>query len=69
MCLIMLNDKHLCCGSDSNINIYEIDSGKIIKQLVAHTGLVRYLLLLNNTDNLLSSSDDRDIRMWSCQNY
>ena len=65
MCLIMTSNTELCCGSDSNINVYEIESGKITKTLTGHTGLIRFLLLLDNLDNLLSSSDDSTIRMWS----
>lgn len=65
MCLIMLNDKEICCGSDSIINIYNLEQEKIVKWLSGHTALIRHLILLENLDTLLSSSDDWTIRMWS----
>ena len=65
MCLIMLNDIEICCGSDSNINVFNIKEKKLMYSLHGHTGLLRFLILHNNLDTLLSSSDDWSIRMWS----
>lgn len=65
MCLIMISNNELCCGSDSSINVFDIENGNITKNLTGHTGLIRFLLLLDNLDTLLSSSDDWTIRMWS----
>ena len=65
MSLIMISNTEICCGSDATINIYEIETGKITKTLAGHTGLIRFLLMLDNQDTLLSSSDDSTIRMWS----
>ena len=67
MCLIMVSDREISCGSDSNINFYNLDSGKVVKTLTGHTGLIRSLLLMNNLDTLMSSSDDWTVRMWSRQ--
>lgn len=36
MCIILINDLEICCGSDANINIYNMDSGKIVKNFVGH---------------------------------
>lgn len=67
MCFIMINNDEICCGSDSNINVYNIESGKVVKVLSGHTSLLRHLLLKDNLDTLLSSSDDWTIRMWSLE--
>ena len=45
MCFIMINTDEICCGSDSNINIYNIENGKVNKVLSGHTSLLRHLLL------------------------
>ena len=65
MTLIMLSENELCCGSDSNINIYNIETGNLTNFLQGHSSLLRFLLLLNDLDTLLSSADDWTIRMWS----
>lgn len=48
MSLIMISNTEICCGSDATINIYEIETGKITKTLSGHTGLIRFLLMLDN---------------------
>ena len=65
MTMIMLSGEELAVGSDSNINFINIADGKISAKLLGHTGLVKDLLLLDDLQTLLSSSDDFTVRMWN----
>jgi len=55
----------MACGSEKNINIYKIDDGLLEKSLVGHNMLIRDLYLLDDGTTLLSSSDDKTIKMWN----
>ena len=46
------------------INIYNINTGKLITSLLGHTSYVRDLVLINNGNLLASSSDDSTVRIW-----
>jgi len=66
--IILLSSKEMACGSDNNINIFEIYGSYLpIKSLRGHTGNVSRLLLHPNRQSLLSRSNDETMRMWNIQ--
>jgi WD40 repeat protein len=65
MTIILLNPSEMACGSEKNINIYKIDDGILEKSLVGHNLLIRDLYLLEDGTTLLSSSDDKTLKMWN----
>ena len=68
MSMILTTNDELAVTSEYNINIYNLDSEKVIKTLTGHEGLVRDLLIYDNEKNILiSSSDDKTVRMWDWQ--
>lgn len=69
MCMSLLNNDQMAVGSEKDIQIYNIDEGKIVKTLSGHTALLRDLLLLDDGVTLISGSDDRSIRIWDLKNY
>lgn len=69
MCMTLLNNDQMAVGSEKDIQIYNIDSNKIVKTLSGHTALLRDLLLLEDGTTLVSGSDDRSIKMWNLTTY
>lgn len=55
----------LAVGSEYNIHIYNIKYDKLDRQLKGHSGLLRDLNLLDDYNTLVSSSDDKTIRLWN----
>ena len=69
MCMTLLNNEQMAIGSEKDIQVYNIDEGKIAKTLSGHTSLLRDLLLLEDGTTLISGSDDRSIKLWNLSNY
>ncbi len=69
-CLKLLSNKlHLAVGgyisARGEIQIYNINDGKLISTLSGHTGAVYDLIQINNENTLASSSGDKTIRIWN----
>ena len=62
MCMILTSGTELACGSENDINIYGLQSGKLNFTLTGHTALVRHLHLTDKMDKLFSGSDDKVIK-------
>ena len=67
MCMALLSTRELAVGSERDIKVFEIDSGKLLKNLTAHSALVRDILLLDNSRTLVSTSDDKTIKIWDVE--
>ena len=66
MSMILTTNDELAVTSEYNINIYNLDNEKVIKTLTGHEGLVRDLLIYDTEKMILvSSSDDKTVRMWN----
>lgn len=65
MTMAMVGLDLLAVGSEYNINIYDIKKNQLNYILKAHTGLLRDLYLLQDYNTLVSSSDDKSIRIWN----
>ena len=69
LCLYILKDKSLVSGGgDNNIIIWNVNKGMSKKILKGHNDLVICISQLNYNDNLISSSDDKTIRIWDIYN-
>ena len=68
-CMTLINVNELAVSSYKNINIYSFEnkSFNIIKTLKGHTDWIVDIKLMNNNSNdlLVSSSLDKDCRLWS----
>ena len=69
MCMIKSNINELIVSSDNDINIYRYNNlnyqdFRIIMRLRGHKNYVRDLKLLKSNDMLISSSNDKEIRLW-----
>jgi WD40 repeat protein len=64
--LTMLNNKiHLAAGLyNGDINIYNLNDGKLVSSLIGHSGLVNDLVQIRD-DLLASSSRDSTVRIWN----
>jgi WD40 repeat protein len=67
--LKLFNSSHLAAGVNSRINIYEIDTGRLVATLQGHSNYVRDLILISNSDLLASSSTDFTARIWDLRTY
>jgi len=66
--IILLSNDEIACGSQANINIFRLDSGRMpLKKLIGHNMLIFDLLLHNDRQSLLSCSLDLTMRMWNFQ--
>lgn len=63
--MVLISGKCLAVGSENKIHIYDIDKSELVKVLVGHDGLLRDLLLSDDYNTLISSSDDKNIRIWN----
>lgn len=69
MCMTLISNEQMAVGSEKDIQIYNIEEGKIVKTLTGHTALLRDLLILDDNVTLFSGSDDRSIKMWNLTTY
>jgi len=63
--MILINGRHLAVGSETKIHIYDINRSELVKVLAGHDGLLRDLLLCSDYNTLISSSDDKSVRIWN----
>ncbi|ODV90150.1 hypothetical protein CANCADRAFT_31196 [Tortispora caseinolytica NRRL Y-17796] len=66
-CLHFNSDKIIVAAGDSNIMIYDCKTGKLLQELIGHTGGVWSLQCRGNT--LVSGSTDRTLRVWDLTTY
>mmetsp|Transcript_47653 Transcript_47653/g.55116 ORF Transcript_47653/g.55116 Transcript_47653/m.55116 type:complete len:549 (+) Transcript_47653:30-1676(+) len=69
MCMTLVSNDQMAVGSEKDIQIYNVEEGKIFKTLTGHTALLRDLLILDDNVTLFSGSDDRSIKMWNLTTY
>ncbi len=62
--MIVASEDEMAVGSESSIKIYNRKTSKCKKTITGHSGLIRDLLLHENTIHLFSGSDDKTIKMW-----
>ncbi len=67
--LVLLQDKgHIASGSmDHTVKIWHINTGKLVQQLISHTGPVSSLCAFSK-DKLISGSRDKTIKIWNVLN-
>jgi len=65
MTMILISGRHLAVGSEIKIHIYDIQKLELVKVLTGHDGLLRDLMLCNDYNTLISSSDDKSVRIWN----
>lgn len=64
-----LESKYLFSGSDdTNIKVWDVFTGKLLKTLRAHTGEISDLCVSPDNKFLASGSYDFNIRLWSIDN-
>jgi len=64
------NGIHLAAGiSNGNIQIFNINNGSLTRTLTGHSNKVWDLLLINESNILVSSSEDYSIRIWNLTTY
>lgn len=56
----------LVCGSNNKIYLFNKQTGKIVRQFIGHTDIVKSIILVG--DMLVSASSDRTIRLWNIKN-
>ncbi len=59
MSMLMINVSEFACGSENDINVYNLSNGKIVKTLQGHTALLRHLHITECLQYLFSGSDDK----------
>jgi len=65
MTIALITNDELAAGSEYNINIISLNTDSVVKTLTGHEGLVRDLLVYSYEKSvILSSSDDKTIRVW-----
>jgi WD40 repeat protein len=55
-------------GGDKAVNIWSLDSGKLIGHLVGHKEDVEAVTFTANNRFVVSSSEDKSVRIWSVDN-
>jgi WD40 repeat protein len=65
--MILVGVNLLAVGSESSINIYDIVSKTLSRKLSGHSGLLRDLCLLDDYNTLVTSSDDKTIKIWDLE--
>jgi len=65
--MVLVNDKVVACGSDNDINIYNLPKKALIKQLRGHTRTVTSLCVETTRDLVVSGSEDWTIKVWNWQ--
>jgi len=67
--IILLNNEEMACASGRNVNIFRIHGGDTpLMKFTGHQGIIWDLLLHKDRQRLVSSSDDRTMRMWNIHN-
>jgi len=66
--IVLLNNEEIACGGSTSINIFKIrGSLRPLRRLQGHTSVVRDLLLHTDKQRLLSTSNDKTMRIWNIQ--
>lgn len=61
-----LDGAHLICGTDiGNINIRDVESGTVLRQLEGHSACVHSLSLSPSGRLIASASSDKTVRIWN----
>lgn len=62
-----MQNGHLASGSqDNNVNIWDTETGSLVRTLAGHSNAVPSLAVLQN-GFLVSSSDDQTINIWNTE--
>jgi WD domain, G-beta repeat len=56
-------------GEDKTIKIWNLDTGKVVFNLVGHRGAVRTIALTNDSKTLVSGSGDGTIKIWNLNTF
>lgn len=56
--------KIISCGSDKNVKIWDLMSGRLIKTLEGHTDIVYTAVVSNDSVYAVSASRDQSVRIW-----
>ena len=68
----MINQKYKCMISaheDRHIRFFDMNSNKIIKNLVGHTDAVTSLSINKNSNHVASVSHDGSMRIWDVRKF
>jgi len=66
--IVLLSNDEMACVSGKNINIFKIYGYDYpLKVFIGHVAQICDLLLLSDRQHLLSSSEDKTMRMWNIQ--
>uniref|UniRef100_A0A6C0C8B7 Uncharacterized protein n=1 Tax=viral metagenome TaxID=1070528 RepID=A0A6C0C8B7_9ZZZZ len=57
--------KMMAIGSDKNVNVIDLPSGKVVKQLIGHTDKITYIRYSPDDSQIITTSLDLDVRIWS----
>jgi hypothetical protein len=55
-------------GGDKAVNVWSVESGKLVAHLVGHTEDVEAVAFAPNDKFVISSSEDKSVRIWSLDN-
>jgi WD40 repeat protein len=55
-------------GGDKAVNVWSVDSGKLVARLVGHTSDVEAVAITPDNRFAISSSEDKSLRIWSVEN-
>jgi WD40 repeat protein len=62
--VLLINGELASCSDDTTIKIWNLTTGRTLKTLEAHVGLVNCIKLIKN-DLLVSGSSDMTIQLWN----
>jgi WD40 repeat protein len=62
---VLPDRRHALCASwDNSIKIWEIDSGRIVGALVAHSGMVAGISITQDGKRAVSTGEDKAVKVW-----